>query len=298
MSRLSHRLWHPLLSRLPRRAANRLATLGGMLPNSAWRKERARAERAMREALPELDEAARHRALASLPCLHAREIQDVYRLPNLDATNIDELIQLHGVQRFRAARASGRPVILYSAHFSRLILPAIALALRERVAIHSLVADIDDDALDPWERAYLEMKLRRMGRLLGGKVIRRGRDTRALFRVLRDGGPLVIIVDAPAAPGDRPLSIPFLAGQGHFSIGVLKLARRYNALLLPYFAVERVDGLHGEVCTSVEIGDLDDSTALRAIMAPVEAMIRAHPEQWWMWPHLDAIWAPLGVEGD
>ncbi len=290
--------WHRMLARLPQRVAYPLATRMAYFRDDARPTARARVSAAIARALPELGEAAADRAAASLPRMWEREIQDAYRLSRLNRARMNRLIRLHGIERFHAARRDGRPLILYSAHFNRLILPAIALALNEKLAIHSLVADIDNPALPAGERRYLAMKLREMGRLLGGEVIARGRGTRALYRVLHAGGVLVVIVDAPAAAGDRPIQIPFLNGHGRFSPGILKLARRYNARLLPYFAVERDGALHGEIGASVKIDGCDEEQALRAILAPVEAMIRAHPEQWWMWPHLDAIWTPVGAETD
>ncbi len=297
MAGFEYRIWHPLLARLPRAWAYKFATLGGYGDARSMRDEQAAIIEGLKEVFPLTDATTLRHYAASLPRMQAREKQDVYRLPRIDAANIDTCIRMDGLNHYQEARADDRPVILYSAHFSRLIMPAIALALKGG-PIHSLVTDIEGVEIPEVERDYLRFKLDNMARLLGGDVIARGRDTRALFKVLSGGGSLVIIVDAPAAEGDRPIAVPFLGGIGRFSPGILKLARRYNARLLPYFAVEREGRLRGEVHAPVGIAGLDDPAAMLAIMAPVESMIRRHPEQWWMWPHLHAIWSPRPIAAE
>ncbi len=290
-----YRLYYPLLARLPSRLAYRIATVWGV---RAALRHPARLEGACADlgrVLTGLSPERRRSLVLSQQGMLAREVLDVYRLCWMRADNVHRYIRLEGVEHLERAVASGRPVIFYSAHFGRLIMPAMALgALGTRTSC--LTADISGPHLPPEERHFLAFKLRQMQRLMGGEMIQKSDSLRRLYRVLNRREILIVIVDAPPGRNEAAQEFPFLGGTARLAIGTVRLAQRTGALLVPYFALEEGAGrLGGRVLPAIDPAGQDEDTLLRRVFEPVEEQIRSHPEQWWLWQSLKAFWRPAST---
>ena len=286
-----YRVFYPLLVWLPAGIAYRLATAAGRRSATREPAALAAAEAALGEVFPALTPAQRRARLLALSGLRARETLDVYRLRRLRPDNLERLVTLKGLAHLQRAMAEGRPVILYSAHFGRLIMPAMALGIKG-IQTSCLTADIDDAREPAPRRRFLAFKLREMQRLMGGDMIQRSAPLRRLYRVLHDKGVLIVILDAPPAASDVVERFPFLGGTARLSVGTLRLARRTDALLLPYFAFEKGIGVEGRILPPIDLTGLDDATALARLFAPIEESIRARPDHWWLWQILNVIRPP------
>jgi len=288
---LRYRLLYPLLARLPARIGYRLATAVGRIAVQIDRSEFAAASAALAKVFPAQTAAQRKGILLTQQGLRSREILDIYRLRQLQAHNVERSVRLEGVEHLRQAAAVGRPVVLYSAHFGRLIMPLVALGLAG-IRNSCLTADFERPDVPAQRRRYLTFKHEQMQRLMGGEVIQRGAPLRRLYRVLHDKGVLIVILDAPPAAGDSVERFPFLGGTAQVSPGALRLARRTNALLIPYFALERDGLIEGRILPPVDVEGIDDASAMARLFAPIEKQILAHPDHWWMWQILHAIRQP------
>ena len=286
---IRNRLFYPLISRLPVRLSYMFATLKGVLDSKLHSKRVAAAITGIQSAFPEMSYQQASLAIRSQMRMLARERLDVYWLNRLNAKNCSKFIELDGLENLESAIADTRPVILYSAHFSRLIMPSMALGV-SGIQTSCLTADISNPEIPPEERRYLARKLNDMGRLMGGDVIQKSDSLRRLYKVLKAKGILIVILDAPPAVGDSTERFALLGGEARLSTGVIKLAKRMDAILVPYFAVEEKDGLKGYFLEPFSIQGESDERALARVFEPIEQFIRERPDQWWMWSALPAIW--------
>jgi len=170
-------------------------------------------------------------------------------------------------------------------------MPLVALGL-SGIRNSCLTADFERPGVPAVRRRYLTFKHEQMQRLMGGEVIQRGAPLRRLYRVLHEKGVLIVILDAPPAAGDAVEAFPFLGGTARVSPGALRLARRTNALLIPYFAIERDGWIEGRILPAVDVDGMDDVSAMAKLFEPIERHVLAHPDHWWMWQILHAIRQP------
>ena len=290
---LRYGLWYPLTSRLPRRLAYRSATAKGMIDARFDTAFVAESSRGLQAVFPDWSEAQRIAVAKSLKRQLAREVMDVFWLGRLNAGNISRFIRLEGLDTLLRLRTEGRPVILYSGHFGRLIMPAMALGA-QGITTSCLLADVGASGLPEPEQRFLRFKIRHMQRLMGGQMISKADHFRRLYRALAHGGVLILIVDAPPAPADSVDWVPFLGGEFLAASGILRLARRTGAALVPYFTVEEPEGLVGRFLPERDIGGVSDQEALARIFAPLEEYVSRYPDHWWLWNAVPSLWRSAG----
>ena len=113
---------------------------------------------------------------------------------------------------------------------------------------------------------------------------------RTLYKILAQGDTLIVAVDVVPQPGQSYYEDTFLKGRVRFPKGIVKLAKKMDAILVPYFALEHDGYLSAEIMPAFAIEDLDEETIFRMIIKPIEEKIMQHPEQWWLWPMLNFFW--------
>ncbi|PLY14730.1 MAG: hypothetical protein C0631_09400 [Sedimenticola sp.] len=286
---IRNRLFFPFIASFPRRISYKLATLKGMLDTIADSPVVTAAVKGVMNAFPKMDLSSARTIIKSQRGMLSRERLDVYWLDRINSKNIDQFIRLEGLENLTNSITSEQPVILYSAHFGRLIMPSMAIGAMG-ISTSCLTADISNPDIPDEERRYLSKKLKSMERLMGGDMIQKNDSLRRLYNVLKKKGVLIVIVDAPPAPEDSTEVFPFLGGKARLSTGVIKIAKKMNALLVPYFAQEEREGLVGYFLPAFSVQKLDDDEALAKVFEPVEQFIRKRPDQWWMWHALPVIW--------
>jgi KDO2-lipid IV(A) lauroyltransferase len=278
---------------LPRRLAYRTATAKGMMDARYDATFVSEASRGLGSVFPDWSEGRRIAVAQSLKRQLAREVMDVFWLGRLNAGNVSRFIRLEGVEALLELRSRGRPAILFSGHFGRLIMPAMALGA-QGISTSCLMADVAGTGLPEPEKRFLRFKIRGMQRLMGGQMISKADPYRRLYRALAGGGMLILIVDAPPAHGDRVDWVPFLGGRLLTASGILRLARKTGAALVPYFAVEEADGLVGRFLPEREIANVSDREALARIFAPLDEYVRRYPDHWWLWNAVPSLWRAAG----
>jgi len=285
-----YRLFYPLAARFPQRWAYKWATLQGMADHwfdgGLYRAAQSHLQQAL--LCHDLEAGSIARAMQRM---QAREIMDVYRLPRLTAQNIGELITLEGIDHYQSALATGRPIMLYSAHFGRLIMPAIALGLMG-YPTSALTQPVDNNApLPAVERRYLQEKIRRMQTIMRGEFVSTAQSLRRLYALLEARQTLIVLIDVPPVPGQAFYETPLLGGIAKFPRGIVKLAWQTGAVLVPYFTREENRRLIGEFLPPLHLGAQETPESLLAkIVAPLASQITRRPDQWWMWPWLRAFW--------
>lgn len=282
---LRYRRLFPALSRLPRPLAYRLAAEIGRLDARRQPETQVALRAALQRVLPERDPAG----VEAYFSLLAMETLDTCFLPCIDAANIGDWVRLDGVEHFTAAQAEGRGLILVMAHYGRLILTMLAIALSgHRLGMLTMAVDERNPGLDPEDRWFLSRKVGNVQRLLGGRWISLGGPMRDLYRALESGEAITILLDAFMPSFGTRIGYPFLGGQLLVPQGIERLVRKTGARLVYGCAVNegyRVRSSLRPLPDGAEAG-------LRAAVAELGRDVDAHPWHWWQWPILDLLWQP------
>ncbi len=237
------------------------------------------AERNLRRALPELDEAAVRRTLAGMWDNLGRVVAEY---PHLDALREGigkGRVEIVGGEHVERLRDDGKPGILFSAHYGNweiLALGALAfdlpLVLVYRAANNPLV----------------ERLVRRARRAAEGAQVPKGpKAARALIAALNAGEHLAMLVDQKMNDG---IPVPFFGRAAMTAPALAELALRFDCPVVPVH-VERLGGARFRVTVLAPLAlartgerAADVAAAMRQVNALFEAWIRARPDHWF-WVH-------------
>jgi KDO2-lipid IV(A) lauroyltransferase len=229
---------------------------------------------------PRVSRAARH-AFQNF----GRYLIEVMRLPVLDPADARRRVTFVGWEDLAAAQGTeGKGVLICAVHVGVMDLLAPAVMVEgEKLSV------VGDDTT--YGRLYDHLAAIRS--VYGVDVIG-WRNLRRLYKVLQDGGNLVLLCDGPYRPGDVPVEL--LGAPTTLPAGPAVLSARTGAAILPIGA-RRVDddrleawGLPVIRATSTEPAEIYRAT--QALADALGSVIAADPGQWYMfrpvWPQTEA----------
>lgn len=240
-------------------------------PLAGWRK---RVRDNLSFAMPEMDEAERHRLERAVPDNAGRALAEIYSGAEFTRRiHADTRIEGPGLAALEQAAESGRPVILACAHFGNYDAMRAALSARGwpvGALYRPMNNTLFNDHYIPAIRAIAE------------PLFPRGRaGFAAMLRFLRGGGILALGFDQydHHAPELR-----FFERPTRTVLTPAELALRYDALLVPVAGVRLQDGLRFRVEVGAPVPHSTPEPMMQALNDDLEALIRRHPEQWF-WIH-------------
>ncbi len=178
-----------------------------------------------------------------------------------------------GVEAVQAAAREGRPVVLVGGHFGNYE-AARAVLIRRGLTVGGLYRPMNN-------RFFNRRYVRRMERIGEPVYPKSVSGTKQLMQYLESGGIAVILNDQHAGEG---MAVPFLGRPARTSLSPAKLALKYGAPLIPFFAVRRGGGLDFEIHFESPIPTADPETMTLAFSERLERRVRKRPEQWF-WIH-------------
>jgi KDO2-lipid IV(A) lauroyltransferase len=229
---------------------------------------------------PRVSRAARH-AFQNF----GRYLIEVMRLPVLDPADARRRVTFVGWDDLAAARGTeGKGVLICAVHVGVMDLLAPAVMVEgEKLSV------VGDDTT--YGRLYDHLAAIRG---VHGVDVIGWRNLRRLYKVLQDGGNLVLLCDGPYRPGDVP--VEFLGAATTLPAGPALLSARTGAAILPIGARRTADdrleawGLPVIRATSTEPAEIYRAT--QALADALGSVIAADPGQWYMfrpvWPQTDA----------
>jgi len=255
-----------------------LLALGRLLGNLYYLLVKKQRERAIAQIMPALkisEEEARRTVRASFVNL-ARNMLDIFYMPNLNEKNLSQFIEIDHLERMKSALAEGHGVVVLTGHvgtwewlsaaFTLNALPVTAIAKLQPNAEYSR-------ALDDL-RATIRVEIFNRGT----------NELRAAGRALKEGKILGFLADQDAGPGGA--FINFLGKTASTPLGPAVFSRRFNAPVVPAFIIRKENGRHlvkiGEPMHFEDTGDTD-ADLLRfteKMTAILENVIRENPTQW------------------
>ena len=239
-------------------------------PAAGWT---ARARENLAAAFPEMSGAERA-ALARDVCDNAgRSIAEMYagdafidRLAGVALTG-------EGVSALLAARDAGRPIVAVSGHFGN------HNAARAAMTAHGLdLGSLYKPMRNPLFNAHYEEAMA----VMGGQIFPRDRrGMGVMLRHLRKGGMVAILFDLHVGDG---LPIPFFGRPAQTTLAPAELANRYDALLVPVYAIRNPDGMTFTIRVGPEAPSGEPAERMQWLTSDLETLVRAHPAQWF-WIH-------------
>ncbi len=179
-----------------------------------------------------------------------------------------------GVEHLQQALAQGRGAILISGHF--MTLEICGRLLCEKIPLAGMYRPHDTDAME-W--AVKRGRLRYACAMFGRD------ELRPALRHLKQGGALWFAPDQDTLRGDN-VFVPFFGEPARSLTSTHQLARMSGAAVFAFFHRREPDGSYTlEVKPAFEDFPSSDATAdTTRVMAAIEAMARAAPEQY-LWLH-------------
>ena len=272
-----------LMERLPRRLAYALAIVIARFAFIFARSARRMLQMNLRAALPEVSDKELRLITWNNFRNHSKAYADLMRLPRARVEELRPLLHIEGAEHLEAARAYGRGVLVVSAHMGSWEIAAAIWSAT--IAPVSLFAE----ELEPRE---LYEWYRRTRARLGISVLPLTRaGLRQVVRALEAEEMVVTAIDRDILGSG--LVMDFFGRPAHIPEGPAAIAIRKGTPLLPVCVYRLADDSYQAVgyppILAEPTGDRDRDLrqVMNRLVAHLEEIIRAHPDQWHM-PH--SVW--------
>ncbi|HEV2122704.1 MAG TPA: hypothetical protein VGW38_08015 [Chloroflexota bacterium] len=284
---LAWHTWQRLDAVLPRSARFLLATLIGELVYWLLPGKRAAALANMRQVLgPDAPEGTVRLMAKRSFRNYTKYIVEFTHLPRWSDADLEQLIAaVNGWEHVEDALRDGNGVIMVTPHFGNWDVAGWYFGQRHTFsAVAEPLQPPELDALiQGWRRA------KHIG------IIPLANAARGVYRALQRNETVALVVDRPTHASDQGVRVRFFgewtrvpAGAAHIALrtgapvvasGVWRTpANTYAAFALPPLRFAKTDN-----------PEFDVEVAMQRIMSAIETVIRAHPDQWYMfrrmWPN-------------
>jgi Kdo2-lipid IVA lauroyltransferase/acyltransferase len=263
------------------RWARFLLRIGEALGSLAWALglRRRVALEGLRRAFPERTEKERRDTARAAYRQLGRSLAEVALSPSVPDAELEELVRFDNWDRYEAARAAGRGVVIAVAHFGNWELMARAGARR----------GMQVTAITRALRGRLNERILAARRKGGLRELPDKGSAGAVLRLLRRGETLAVVVDQNMRPS-RGIFVDFFGEPACTTPAAAVFALRAGASLLASFCVRGPDGTHRvsfEGPFAPPRGARGHSavrTLTQELTRAVERAVRAHPDHWF-WVH-------------
>ncbi len=203
-------------------------------------------------------------------------------LRSLNVRTLDDLnkfLVTHGLENYEKAHAKGKGVMFLTSHLGAFDLQITNMALRglnPNIVGTALKDERLNELLWQYRNAY------------GAVAIERGKESVRLFKALKSGGSIAILIDQDTKVKSR--FVDFFGMKAATPIGATVLALRTGAAVVPTYVFLDEEGKQQMhilpeiplIVTGDEETDLVVNT--QNFTNFTEQIVRAHPEQW-VWMH-------------
>lgn len=224
-------------------------------------------------ACPELEQSEVKRICREVPNNAGRSLIELYSNTEFIKRHQHTSLTGDGVEALAKANKDGRPVVLITGHFGNYDAARVAL-----VALGYDVGAVYMPMKNLFFNAHYENAISSMG----GELFARGsQGMRKMIRFLRAGGMTVFISDQHMVHG-APLT--FFGKIAPTALSAAEMALRYDALMVPIYAIRAENGLDFNIQVDAPIPHTDAETMSQKINDDLELLVRQHMGQW-LWIH-------------
>lgn len=224
-------------------------------------------------AMPELPVAERRRIARRVSDNFGRTLIEIYSGEAFVDRVRTSTIEGTGMAALSEAREAGRPIILVTAHLGNYDSVRGKLS-REGFPMGALYRPMSN-------AAFNEHYVKAISTIAAPVFPTDGRGITKLVRLLKSGGVIGIVADV--ASRRAPL-LRFFDRPAHTPLSSAEWALKYDALLVPVFGIRQPDGLTFRIQVEDPIVHSTPEVMMQSYNDVVEAVARAHPDQWF-WIH-------------
>ncbi|MEX0318453.1 MAG: lysophospholipid acyltransferase family protein [Ruegeria sp.] len=247
---------------------------------------RRRIRKNLKLTCPDLPEAEVAQICRDVPDTAGRAIMEHFSPEEFSARQRNAEVTGPGIAAFDDAIAAGRPIMMITAHFGHYLAARVALQTRSGKPIGCLYRRManpyfNDVYVDAFHRT-------------GEPMFEQGRrGMMEMVRSLKKGGIIAIVSDLHAHGGEE---LTFFGKPAVTSVLNAELALKYDAVMIPCYAVRKPNGLDFQIVLHDPVPHSDPKTMTQFINDDLEAMVRQHMGQWF-WIHRRwKAWNGLGVQ--
>jgi Kdo2-lipid IVA lauroyltransferase/acyltransferase len=229
--------------------------------------------------LPDLPRTEVERLVRRVPDNVGRTLIEIYSGPEFVTRAISHPLTGPGVAALDEAHRAGRAVILVTGHFGNYDASRAAL-IAKGYRVGALY--------NPMKNAYFNDHYVKAISQIGTPLFARGKRGMAdMVRHLRSGGMLGLLMDQAMYHG-APLT--FFGHTAMTALSAADLALKYDALVIPTYAVRQPDGLTFEITVEAPIAHGLPSDMTQALNDSLESIVRRNLDQWF-WIHRRWKWS-------
>lgn len=206
---------------------------------------------------------------------------DVFRsLRVRTLADLNKFLVTHGIENYEKAHAKGKGVMFLTSHLGAFDLQITNMALRG-LKPNIIGAALKDPKLNEMLLEYRNAH--------GAIAIERGKESVKLFKVLKSGGSIAILIDQDIH-FLKGRFVDFFGMKAYTPIGATILALRTGAAVVPTYVYLGEDGLqHMHILPEIPVvytGDDEQDLIVNTqnFTNITEEVVRKHPEQW-VWMH-------------
>lgn len=253
----------------------RIRTLGALFsrvlgPAAGWP---ARIRENLAHAAPDLASAEVRRLQRAVPDQVGRTLAELYAGEAFFSRARRLPLEGPGAGPLEEARRDGRAVVAVTGHFGNYLAAGAAF----------LAAGHDGGGLYRTMRnPYVNRHYAAAMAKVAGPMFPQGREgLGGMLRHLRGGGLMVILADLWVHDGP---DLTFFGRPARTTLTPAEMARRYDALMLPFYGIRRPDGLTFDLLMDEPVAHGPPEAMMQDFNDGLERVVRAHPEQWF-WVH-------------
>lgn len=197
------------------------------------------------------------------------------------SAKVERLCDLQGMENLEAAAASGRGIILLSAHFTSLEL-GVRMAKKPLKSLGVITTAMYKPPHDP----VIDYVMRNRREHHIGEASIRQDQVKTLIRTLRNKRAVWYAADQRASE-QAGIMVPFFGHMARTHVATTRLATMGDALVVPFFTIRRADNRGYKLIVLPALEDFpsgDDAADARRINHLIEEMARSAPEQYF-WLH-------------
>jgi lauroyl/myristoyl acyltransferase len=203
-----------------------------------------------------------------------------------------KIVTLKGFDQVIDARNAGQKIILTGGHFGRFWMAGPAMhAAGQTVGTITRDGHADNPhGLPDAEHQFRMRKLARLQQALGGPFLLEGQQSRELYTALQDH-LITLIFDVPYTHDHAgSVIVPFLGSTIKIPAGVYRIARKTDALVVPFFMQNRGNGqLVADFESPLSTNHYDAGTFMGLLAERLEKRIYQTPGNWWLWEALPML---------